>query len=89
MYPDIVTVSEWARMLLTHAIAGGLRYTSRLASLQDDLDPMPASVVRAVVQQELLGGEPLESIFRDFEDTPLGSASIAQVRGNKTARAAA
>ncbi|KAL1508727.1 hypothetical protein AB1Y20_004822 [Prymnesium parvum] len=55
------------------------QYTTRLASLQDDLDPMPAVEVRAIVQQELLGGEPLESIFRSFDDKPLGSASIAQV----------
>lgn len=40
---------------------------------------MPAIEVRAIVQQELLGGEPLESIFRSFDDKPLGSASIAQV----------
>ena len=55
------------------------QYTSRLSSLQDDLDPMPSDLVRAVVQQELLGGEPLESIFSSFVDEPLGSASIAQV----------
>ena len=55
------------------------QYTSRLASLQDDLDPMPAAQVKAVVERELLLGEPLESIFTSFEDEPLGSASIAQV----------
>jgi len=55
------------------------QYTSRLASLQDDLDPMPVEVVREVVQRELLLGDPLESIFAEFDETPLGSASIAQV----------
>jgi len=55
------------------------QYTSRLASLQDDLVAMPTSVVKAVIQQELLLGEPLESIFASFDEEPLGSASIAQV----------
>ena len=55
------------------------QYTSRLASLQDDLEAMPASQVLAVVKEELLQGEPIESIFKDFELEPLGSASIAQV----------
>ena len=55
------------------------QYTSKLASLQDDLDPMPADVIKAVVVRELLQGEPLDTIFSSFEDEPLGSASIAQV----------
>eukprot|EP00965_Chrysotila_dentata_P254226 6211804-Pleurochrysis_carterae.AAC.5 len=55
------------------------QYTTRLASLQDDLDPMPFSVVAEVVERELLQGEKLDSIFSTFDETPLGSASIAQV----------
>ena len=55
------------------------QYTSKLASLQDDLDPMPAEQIKAVVERELLLGEPLETIFASFDDEPLGSASIAQV----------
>ena len=55
------------------------QYTSKLASLQDDLDPMPADQIKAVVVRELLQGDPLDSIFASFDDEPLGSASIAQV----------
>ena len=29
------------------------QYTTQLASLQDDLDPMPAAQIKAVVQREL------------------------------------
>ena len=34
----------------------------------------------AVVKEELLLGEPIESIFKEFDPVPLGSASIAQAR---------
>mmetsp|Transcript_123046 Transcript_123046/g.229986 ORF Transcript_123046/g.229986 Transcript_123046/m.229986 type:complete len:621 (-) Transcript_123046:39-1901(-) len=54
-------------------------YTNQLKKLQDGLDPMPAELVKAVIEQELLGGAPLSELFKDFEDEPLGSASIAQV----------
>jgi hypothetical protein len=56
------------------------QYTDKLQSLQDAVDPIPASVVKAVVRQDLLEGEPLEVMFKEFDDKPLGSASIAQVR---------
>jgi hypothetical protein len=32
-----------------------------------------------VVRQELLEGEPLDLLFKEFDPVPLGSASIAQV----------
>lgn len=54
-------------------------YTDRLMSLQDSVEPVPISVVRAVVRQDLLEGEPLENLFKEFDEVPLGSASIAQV----------
>lgn len=57
------------------------QYTDRLQKLQDAVDPVPASVVKAVIRQDLLEGEPMEVMFKEFDDKPLGSASIAQVRG--------
>jgi len=56
-----------------------VQYIDRLSELQDRLDPLPAEVVKAVVSKELLNGEPIESAFSEFEDVPLGSASVAQV----------
>jgi ubiquinone biosynthesis protein len=47
-----------------------------LSSLQDDVRPLPASAMLAVVDRELeVPGE----LFAEFEQTPLGAASIAQV----------
>jgi len=54
-------------------------YTTKLASLQDSLEPMPEGMVEAIVSQELLEGEPLDRLFQSFDAEPLGCASIAQV----------
>jgi len=45
--------------------------------LQDRADPLPADLVRPVVEREL--GAPLARLFRDFEEAPLASASVSQV----------
>lgn len=59
------------------------QYTSKLAKLQDDLDPLPSEVVRQVISRDLLNGGPLSDLFSEFDDNPLGSASIAQVHRAK------
>jgi aarF domain-containing kinase len=58
------------------------QYTEALSSFTDNVDPMPASLVKAVIQQELIKNnksESFEDIFSEFDDVPLGSASVAQV----------
>jgi aarF domain-containing kinase len=56
------------------------QYTEALSSFTDNVDPMPASLVKAIIKQELLNrNEPFDSVFSEFDDVPLGSASIAQV----------
>lgn len=50
-----------------------------LAKLQDAVPPFPAMEARAAIEASL--GSPLASLFDNFEDIPLGSASIAQVHG--------
>jgi hypothetical protein len=59
------------------------QYTSKLALLQDSLDPIDSEAVKDVVRKELLQGAPLSDLFEWFDDTPLGSASIAQVHKAK------
>jgi len=56
------------------------QYTDALSGFTDNLDPMPTELAKAVIAQELLNkGENFEDIFTEFDDIPLGSASVAQV----------
>ncbi len=48
-----------------------------LEKLQDRVAPFPAEQAIRIIEEDLEG--PLESIFTDFELTPIASASIAQV----------
>jgi ubiquinone biosynthesis protein len=52
-------------------------YREELAKLQDEVAPVPASVIADVVRLDL--GAPPEQLFAYFDPKPLGSASIAQV----------
>ncbi|MEE8716923.1 MAG: AarF/UbiB family protein [Coriobacteriales bacterium] len=52
-------------------------YCDAFAKLRSNVSPMPAADVRARVEQEL--GSPVDELFSEFDDTALGSASIAQV----------
>jgi ubiquinone biosynthesis protein len=48
-----------------------------LAKLQDRVPPFPAAEARRIIEAEL--GRPVEQLFAQFDDTPLASASVAQV----------
>jgi ubiquinone biosynthesis protein len=48
-----------------------------LAQLQDHVPPFPGAQARAIVERELKN--PIGRLYADFDETPLASASIAQV----------
>ena len=48
-----------------------------LAKLQDRVPPFEGHIARAIIEKEL--GEPIDAIYDRFDETPLASASIAQV----------
>ncbi len=50
-----------------------------LAKLQDAVPPFPGVQAREVIEKAL--GQPIEELLDDFEQSPLASASIAQVHG--------
>ncbi|HEX2791689.1 MAG TPA: ubiquinone biosynthesis regulatory protein kinase UbiB [Steroidobacteraceae bacterium] len=52
-----------------------------LAMLQDNVPPFPGAVARAMIERSY--GEPLGTRLRDFDETPLAAASIAQVHAAK------
>ena len=51
-------------------------YCRELTKLRAEVSPMPFDEVRAVVEEEY--GRPMEAVFAEFQQEPLGSASIAQ-----------
>lgn len=52
-------------------------YVDVLTALQDEVPPEPFPVIRRLVEAEL--GRPLNSVFREFAEVPVASASLAQV----------
>ena len=55
-------------------------YTDALNDFTDNVDPLPVDLIKAVVTKELLvRGEKFEDIFAEFDDVPVGAASVAQV----------
>jgi ubiquinone biosynthesis protein len=48
-----------------------------LANLQDQVPPFPGTQARAIIERAL--GDSIENLFGEFDETPLASASIAQV----------
>ena len=52
-------------------------FLAEFETLQDKVPPMPVEDVRQLIEAEL--GVSLDEVFSDFDPTPLGAASIAQV----------
>jgi ubiquinone biosynthesis protein len=55
----------------------GERAAANLSLLQDDLPPAPFPAIRQIIEASF--GAPLESLYSEFGERPVGAASIAQV----------
>ncbi len=54
-------------------------FITELAKLQDRVPPVPTDGIRGVIEDSF--GQPIEKLFKSFENEPLAAASIAQVHG--------
>jgi aarF domain-containing kinase len=52
-------------------------YVEVLSRLHDEVPPRPFDEMRALIEEEL--GKPLAEVFAEFAETPIASASLAQV----------
>ena len=53
-----------------------IEYCKELEKLRQNVQPLDPKLARAVIEQET--GRPIEDIYSEFRDKPLGSASIGQ-----------
>src|SRR2546421_3948683 len=56
-------------------------WITEFAVLRDQVPPFPGVEARRMIEEDLR--RPLRSAFRDFDDTPIAAASIAQVHPAK------
>ncbi|MCF0226413.1 MAG: AarF/ABC1/UbiB kinase family protein [Methanobrevibacter sp.] len=65
------------QMLSTRPDLVGLEIAKELQKLRDDTPATPFPEIKEVIEKEL--GKPLDEVYKDFNETPIGSASIGQV----------
>jgi ubiquinone biosynthesis protein len=71
------TFVKFGQILSTRPDLVGEKLSHEFSKLQDSVKPFPYSAVEQEIKREL--GKPVEEIFKNFEHTPIASASIAQV----------
>ncbi len=71
------TFIKFAQILSTRPDIIPADVIKELEKLQDDVPPFPCAEAREIIENEL--GDSIDHIFSSFDETPLASASIAQV----------
>src|SRR5215813_9836326 len=71
------TFIKLGQILSTRPDVIGVALAEELSKLQDSSPADPFSEIASSIESEF--GQPLETLFTDFEETPLASASIGQV----------
>lgn len=68
---------KFGQMLATRRDLLPEEIVNELEALLDKVPPFPVSTAKAIIEKEL--ANPIEQLFKSFDDTVLASASIAQV----------
>lgn len=71
------TFIKLGQMLSTRPDLVGDDIAAELTKLQDDVSPVDLEIIQSTIESEI--NNPIENIFSEFDDKPLGSASIGQV----------
>ncbi|MDV9527930.1 AarF/UbiB family protein, partial [Clostridioides difficile] len=71
------TYIKLGQIMSMHSDVLPKRYCEELMRLRSDVSPMPFAQVKEVI--EMAYSCPLTEVFQEVDETPLGSASIAQV----------
>ena len=71
------TFIKLGQILSTRPDLIGVELAAELQHLQDEVRADPAAAIRQTIAAEL--GSPVETLFAEFDDAPLASASIGQV----------
>lgn len=72
---------KFGQLLSTRRDLLPVEIADALAQLQDQVDPFCGNKAREITEAALT--KPIESVFSEFETTPLASASVAQVHAAK------
>ena len=70
------TFIKFGQLLSTRQDLLPAAYTEALTRLQDNVEPVPVEEIRARIEESL--GAPVGTLFAEFDDAPLASASLAQ-----------
>ena len=71
------TYIKLGQMLSTRPDLIGVEIAKELESLRDNTPNTPFNEIKEVIEEEL--GKPINEIYKEINETPLGSASIGQV----------
>jgi predicted unusual protein kinase regulating ubiquinone biosynthesis (AarF/ABC1/UbiB family) len=70
-------IIKMCQAMATRADVFPPEFVERLKECHDAVPPKPFTVVRETVEREL--GKPISAVFSEFSETPIASASLAQV----------
>ncbi len=77
---------KFGQMLSTRHDLLSIALTTELAMLQDNVPGFDPNIAKQLIEKELK--KPLDTCFAQFDDTPLASASVAQIHTAKLASSA-